>query len=611
MMSSSSDDHNNSNICPICLASLFGPAGGGDDSDNGDGVGDISSNHNNTSSSSTSRNDICATVPCGHLYHHTCFGRWQASQPQLHRGGAKCPTCNVRTTACVKLFLSLDGLAVGAGDDDDDVSLSSAEHDDDDDRDGEGCVDVDDDGDAQTVSREGRLQRGRDGEASEKDGSSDGVNNDNNNDDDEEGRTPNSDSPRTGRVVSETVATSQPDETLATGSAAAVVVDLTLSPQQQNQTGKRRLSPQSSGAATGGTIRVRSVRSRTPNGAKAATSGEAAAAHRATRIAKKYKRRFLQQNAQCRSLHEEKNRLSDLVRDGAARVERLREENDKCSDSLMRMDISLNAALLNELRAKRGLDAATVENRDLKQERNRLSKENADLHTRYKMEVENTRARSLAEVQQVLEEHPKIVEENRRLKEHLLKLEAPLGVSHDRKHCRDVGGGRTVTNGKSSTTAKEMARALKQLDNEVRNKAGHCALLSANNNHHTVNHGKGIGTRKQPPPSVLPNAPARAAPSVDAARYSSMASRMIAASSYTKGGGGGGGASKHNTFVKAMMLSSSTAPNNNNVAGSKRSSDGAATGGVSFIGTSLSIASHNKRPKTNSALRRGIFDRPP
>ena len=65
---------------------------------------------------------VCATVPCGHVFHSLCFAGWE--QSRRGRADCKCPMCNTPTTASIRLFVNL---AKEHANDDDSLSSSSTE----------------------------------------------------------------------------------------------------------------------------------------------------------------------------------------------------------------------------------------------------------------------------------------------------------------------------------------------------------------------------------------------------------------------------------------------------------------------------------------------------
>ena len=62
---------------------------------------------------------VCATVPCGHVFHLSCFQEWERSQRR--KGSCKCPICNTLSTSSVRLFVQFSR----DDDHDDGASLSS------------------------------------------------------------------------------------------------------------------------------------------------------------------------------------------------------------------------------------------------------------------------------------------------------------------------------------------------------------------------------------------------------------------------------------------------------------------------------------------------------
>lgn len=66
-----------------------------------------------------SEKQVCATVPCGHVFHSSCFQEWERSQRR--KGSCKCPICNTPSTSSVRLFVQF----ARDDDHDDSGSLSS------------------------------------------------------------------------------------------------------------------------------------------------------------------------------------------------------------------------------------------------------------------------------------------------------------------------------------------------------------------------------------------------------------------------------------------------------------------------------------------------------
>lgn len=57
--------------------------------------------------SSSSSSSLGACVPCGHVFHKSCFQRWKTSCQQKQRDEIKCPSCNQISTQFTELFLDL------------------------------------------------------------------------------------------------------------------------------------------------------------------------------------------------------------------------------------------------------------------------------------------------------------------------------------------------------------------------------------------------------------------------------------------------------------------------------------------------------------------------
>jgi hypothetical protein len=255
--------------CPICLEDIFQPPPATeDDVDGNNGIGNANNNNYN----------IGATVPCGHLYHYGCFDAWRASS---HGRAIKCPTCNIKTTDFTRLFLdisSINGLVCQrASSSEDDISLSSIEDDDDDDDDDDDEDDDDEDDD----------------DENDESGSTAEVEVEiveSNVQEEEEGNTATS--------TSSTEASTTREQSAAEVVVdAEEVVDLTQSPSTSRRRRKQNNSTKLSQSNDDGDV-----------------DDPHDELQRLTRIAKKFKRQFLQKNLQYKEQYNEKRKLSERVR---------------------------------------------------------------------------------------------------------------------------------------------------------------------------------------------------------------------------------------------------------------------------------------------------------
>ena len=134
-----------SSSCPICLESLFSTLAVSNISEDPGrsyhaSFGTGTASH---TTSTTATSPIGAAVPCGHCLHVHCWDEWMAASMR-HRGGAghhnhstilstKCPLCNCPTTAFARLFLNIPTaathLTIHDNDDDDldDISIETDE----------------------------------------------------------------------------------------------------------------------------------------------------------------------------------------------------------------------------------------------------------------------------------------------------------------------------------------------------------------------------------------------------------------------------------------------------------------------------------------------------
>lgn len=68
---------------------------------------------------------VCA--PCGHVFHTTCYGKWE--RYNRHRNVITCPTCKANTHTFCRVFLDLDQFYQDDDDEDDSVSSFEDEND--------------------------------------------------------------------------------------------------------------------------------------------------------------------------------------------------------------------------------------------------------------------------------------------------------------------------------------------------------------------------------------------------------------------------------------------------------------------------------------------------
>lgn len=182
---------------------------------------------------------------------------------------------------------------------------------------------------------------------------------------------------------------------------AAGIVDLTASPQS------KPLSRDSVSVS----LNNSAIETIIPN----ERSGEVNQLHRYKTIAKRYKRQFQQKDSQFR---EQVKQHQFFMRQHAAMKDTLQETSEKLEqleDIKERHSIETNVANLKIVRLSNETERQKMQIRDLEAKSITLEKELTRLQKNYKRDVENSRSTNMVEVQQVLEEHPKLLNENKRL----------------------------------------------------------------------------------------------------------------------------------------------------------------------------------------------------
>eukprot|EP00536_Pseudo-nitzschia_multiseries_P011080 jgi/Psemu1/204888/e_gw1.360.2.1 len=129
--------------------------------------------------------------------------------------------------------------------------------------------------------------------------------------------------------------------------------------------------------------------------------------YRLTRIAKKFKRQCLQKNVQYKEQYAEKRKLSDRVRcvedelkASYAQVAQMETQRDMTA-------LRFHESQLSLARIQRERDALESQYKTAAEEQARAEARFKACRAHYEQELENVRARSMSEVQQILEDHPK------------------------------------------------------------------------------------------------------------------------------------------------------------------------------------------------------------
>ena len=294
------------------------------------------------------------------------------------------------------------------------------------------------------------------------------------------------------------------------------------------------------------------------------------------RIAKKFKKQYLQKSAQYKEQYAEKRKLSERIRHAEGSLKEVKDQMSEFEDEQNQIQLAMNESKLDLIRIRQERDVLRARcfsiHKDMTQAQSRLQ----ECQSYYKKELEDARTKTMSEVQEIMEEHPKVVEENRVLKQRLQKLELKRkdnrrGTSSSNSSINE--GNRTGRN------SRNIHKALKEMDKATRfppHQTASTKKTTAMNpfekaefvrrdfqeiNKNTINQRHSESKHQKP--------------KVNSGQYSSFASRMIKASE------------------KARKPPQSTD-------GKKRSSLSA-----------LSLSSQNKRMKSQSASRRDLFHRKP
>lgn len=298
---------------------------------------------------------------------------------------------------------------------------------------------------------------------------------------------------------------------------------------------------------------------------------------RFVRIAKKFKRQYLQKSAQYKEQYTEKRKLSDRVRHAEGELSSIQEGMSELERDRELTELKLNESRLDLMRIKNERDTLKSRFSTVAVEKSRAESRLKECHSHYVKELEVARTKSMSEVQEVLEEHPKVVEENRILKQKLQKLNRSLS--------------RIDTGSLHQSNSKDINRALRQMDQQLRSRQKTVPPTP------TIRSGSsqsemGLENRNQT---------GRAETNLDFARTNP---RPIGSNSSTSSSHARGSASikvnsgQYSSLASRMMKASQK---------SKRSAQGAVAGKKRPSITCL--LSQNKRRKSVSASRRDIFER--
>lgn len=330
---------------------------------------------------------------------------------------------------------------------------------------------------------------------------------------------------------------------------------------------------------------------------------------RLKRIAKKFKRQFLQKNVQYKEQYDEKKKISEKFRQTEKEMSEMKDGVDKMKRDQQMTNLHFNESRLSLLRTLTELDLLKSQKSTLEKEKSKLDSQMKNCHSYYENELEKARTKSMSEVQQILEDHPKVVEENRKLKQQLQRQ-----ALRQKLHIGDASSNRNNINNKSS---KDITKALRQMDYQVRSTMPSSISTSNNRIKNKLIHNSNSAVPKKKNEGSSSrndtnrnNNNATSLFKVSSGQYSSLASRMMTASSSSSR------PKKilpQNAFVKEMLSSGSRDSNKKN-----KMSDSSNKRPASFVTASKNMNvttrtslnfSQSKRMKSTSDARRGIFQR--
>mmetsp|Transcript_15063 Transcript_15063/g.30794 ORF Transcript_15063/g.30794 Transcript_15063/m.30794 type:complete len:496 (+) Transcript_15063:454-1941(+) len=303
---------------------------------------------------------------------------------------------------------------------------------------------------------------------------------------------------------------------------------------------------------------------------------------RLTRIAKKFKRQCLQKSAQYKEQYAEKRKMSDRVRHIEDELKTLKSVRDELERDREAVTLRLKESRLSFFRIEREQDVLESQYKTMTLEKSKVDTQLLACRSYYEKELEKVRAKSMSEVQQILEDHPKVVEENRLLKQRLQKL--------NRGH--SFG---SSSSGFSRSTSKDINKALRQMDQQIRNRPNTMPSSSSTTTPTARRRDNGVLGRPSDNKYHHAGKQSTSAVKIIPGQYSSLASRMMKAKVASSTTSQKGKKPPQSAAVRDILAG----PPSQNKDNKKRSSL-----------TSSSIL-QNKRMKSFSASRRDIFQRKP
>jgi len=194
--------------------------------------------------------------------------------------------------------------------------------------------------------------------------------------------------------------------------------------------------------------------------------------------AKRYKRRARALEAQSTERNEHHMRLTSRLRDVEEREEELKKERDAIRTSIATNEEDMQSLELDLTRAKRQLkelednySSVRMENAQLKNEKTLAESTMKQIRERHRKELDQSNAEGMAEVQELLNERPKLVEEIRRLKELLNKARSASASTSTGIKGMQRNGTKLNAAANAARIAKDMRIARDQKDEEDKREA--------------------------------------------------------------------------------------------------------------------------------------------
>ena len=276
---------------------------------------------------------------------------------------------------------------------------------------------------------------------------------------------------------------------------------------------------------------------------------------RLSRIAKKFKKQFLQKSAQYKEQVDSGRKLSDRVRKAECERKSLQEELSELERDRELSEMRLNESRLNLLRVQQERDQLHSRYSTMTKEKSIAEARLNECRSHYEKELEIARKKSMLEVQEILEDHPKVVAENRVLKQKLQKLNRSLSR----------GNQSIETSSRDRPVTKNINKALRQMDQMIRSES----IAGARTNKKfalsgSENRNNQFGTRNDhdsehymsnKSTNTKSSYQNRALSTVSSGQYSSLASRMMKASQKSKRPTQVAAAGKKRPSITALTLS--------------------------------------------------------